>query len=391
MDFLKRTWAEISLDHLTYNYNSIRAALPAGTRFLGIVKADAYGHGAVAVSQHLESLGAEFLAVSNLEEAMQLRNGDVRLPILILGYTPAKFAEYEAEHGIRQEVNDIAYARELNAHLAESGKTLKIHLKLDTGMSRLGFFAYDRPETIEELAEIAAMRHLEIEGTFQHFCVADSYDPECQAFTRLQYQRFCDMLVQMEARGIHPGIRHCCNSAGMMLYPEFAMDMVRPGVIIYGLAPSPELDGKLPLKPVMSWRALISQIKSYPANVSVSYGRLWSTPTERRIAVLSVGYADGLCRGLSNRIRFLCKGKPVAQVGRICMDMCMVDVTDCPDVRVGDVVTIFGSDGGSTLRCEALAGKMDTIPYEIVCNISKRVPRLFFLGGKEVGKLRYIV
>lgn len=391
MEFLRRTWVEVSLDNLTFNYQQIRAVLPAGTRYLGVVKADGYGHGAVAVARHLESLGAEFLAVSNLEEATQLRKGGISLPILMLGYTSAEFAAYEAAMDIRQEVNDITYARALSAALQGSGKTLKIHLKLDTGMSRLGFFAYDRPETIGEIAEIAALPNLEIEGTFHHFCVADSYDPEARRFTRLQQARFLALLEEMRAHGIDPGIRHACNSAALLLYPEFAMDMVRPGIITYGLSPAPELDGIMPLRPMLSWHSAISQIKDFPAGITVSYGRRWTTPAPRRIAVLPVGYADGLYRGLSSRVQFLLHGRPLQQVGRICMDMCMVDVTDFPGAKVGDTVTLLGYDGSAVCRCEDMAAAADTIPYEITCNISKRVSRLFIQNGEQIDLLHYIV
>ena len=391
VEFLKRTWAEVSLDNLTYNYNQLRSHVPASTRFLGVVKADAYGHGAVAVSRHLEELGAEFLAVSNLEEAEQLRNHGIHLPILLLGYTPALFAEYEADNGIRQEVNAIDYARQLNARLDGTGKRLKVHLKLDTGMSRLGFFAYDRPETIDELVEISKLPNLEIEGVFQHFCVADSHKPECQAFTQVQYGRFTAMLDEMAAHGIKPEIRHCCNSAATILHPEFAMDMVRPGIATYGFAPDACMEGDMDLRPLLSWRSTISQIKDFDEGITVSYGRLWTTPSKRRIAVVPIGYADGLSRRLTNHVDFLLRGKRVHQVGRICMDMCMIDVTDIPDAQVGDTITILGRDGEELLRCEDMAAQLETITYEITCDINKRVPRIYRKDGKEVGKLQYIV
>ena len=391
VEFLKRTWAEVSLDNLTYNYNQLRSHVPASTRFLGVVKADAYGHGAVAVSRHLEELGAEFLAVSNLEEAEQLRNHGIHLPILLLGYTPAIFAEYEADNGIRQEVNAIDYARQLNARLEGTGKRLKVHLKLDTGMSRLGFFAYDRPETIDELVEISKLPNLEIEGVFQHFCVADSHKPECQAFTQVQYGRFTAMLDEMAAHGIKPEIRHCCNSAATILHPEFAMDMVRPGIATYGFAPDACMEGDMDLRPLLSWRSTISQIKDFDEGITVSYGRLWTTPSKRRIAVVPIGYADGLSRRLTNHVDFLLRGKRVHQVGRICMDMCMIDVTDIPDAQVGDTITILGRDGEELLRCEDMAAQLETITYEITCDINKRVPRIYRKDGKEVGKLQYIV
>ena len=374
MEQLKRTWAEISMANLAHNYRTIRAHLPAGTKFLGVVKANAYGHGAVAVARELERLGAEFMAVATAEEAKELREGGVSVPVLVLGYTPPQFAIYEAEQGIRQEVGDLQQARQLNAALEGSGKQLIIHLKLDTGMSRLGFFAYDRPETIEELTEIASMPNLRIEGVFQHFCVADSLKPEDLTFTRLQYARFCAMLEQMEQRGIRPAIRHCCNSAATILHPEYAMDMVRPGIITYGYPPDPCLNGRMDLRPLLTLKTAVAQIRDFEGGIAVSYGRIWETPENRRIAVLPIGYADGLNRRLSGKVQFLLRGKAVPQVGRICMDMCMVDLSSVPDAQVGDEVTVIGAEG--CVSCEAMAEQLDTIPYEITCQIGRRVPRI---------------
>ena len=209
MKTLKRTWADISLDNLEYNYRSIRAHLPSGTRFLGVMKADAYGHGAVPVSRALADLGAEYLAVSNLEEAVQIRRGEVRLPILILGYTPPEYAANMIFLDITQEVHSLTYAQELNEALAGTNYILNVHLKLDTGMTRIGFFAYDNDRTLDELKQAAALPHLHIEGVFMHFFVADSRAEEDVSFTKLQYKRFMDMLSAMEGAGIRPEIRHC--------------------------------------------------------------------------------------------------------------------------------------------------------------------------------------
>ena len=373
--------------NLAHNYRTIRAHLPAGTKFLGVVKANAYGHGAVAVARELERLGAEFMAVATAEEAMELREGGVSVPVLVLGYTPPQFAVYEAEQGIRQEVGDLQQARQLNAALEGSGKQLIIHLKLDTGMSRLGFFAYDRPETIEELTEIASMPNLRIEGVFQHFCAADSLEADALEFTRLQYERFCAMLEQMEQRGIRPAIRHCCKSAAAILHPEYAMDMVRPGIMTYGVSPSADTDGILDLKPMLQLYTTVSQLRDVPAGIDVSYGRTYTTPSDRRLAVLSMGYADGLSRRLSGRTSFLIRGKKAPVAGRICMDLCMVDVTDIPDVQVGDEVTIIGAD----LPCEHMAQQLDTIAYEILCSINKRIPRIYLQNGKASDILQYSV
>lgn len=390
MKLLKRTWADVSLDNLTHNYTVLRQQVPGSCRFLGVVKADAYGHGAVPVSHHLEELGAEFLAVSNLEEAVQLRRGEVHLPILILGYTPALYARDMAEMEIRQEVHSLAYARELEARLVGTDCRLRVHLKLDTGMARLGFFCREEG-VLEELLAVTRLPHLIVEGMFTHFPVADSLDPADVAFTKEQYQTFRSFAEELEARKCRPEICHCCNSGATILYPEFAMDMIRPGIATYGISPAPELAGRLDLRPLLTLRTTISQIRQYPAGVSVSYGRSYVTPGPRTIAVVSIGYADGLSRKLSGQVSFLLRGVRVPVVGRICMDMCMVDVTDVPGARVGDRVTVLGAGGDDVISVCDLAEQLDTIPYEILCGINKRIPRIYLDGKKQTEILQYIV
>lgn len=392
MKTLKRTWADVSLDNLEHNYRAIRAHLPKSTRFLGVMKADAYGHGAVPVSRALAELGADYLAVSNLEEAVQLRRGEVRLPILILGYTPAEFASNMIFLDITQEVHSLQYAQELDAALAGTNYILNVHLKLDTGMTRIGFFAYDDDQTLDELRQVAQLRHLHIEGVFTHFCVADSTAPEDAAFTRVQYARFVKLLDELAAYGIRPELRHCCNSGATILYPEFALDMVRPGIITYGNAPSAALEGALDLRPMMSLYTMVAQVRTVPAGTDISYGRLYRTERTSRIAVLPIGYADGLSRMLTGKASFYLHGRQVPVVGRICMDMCMVDVTDLPKTAPGDVVTIFGyAPDGNLLPCERLASAQGTISYELLCQISKRIPRLCRRGEQTSEILQYIV
>ena len=321
MKVLKRTWADISLDNLEHNYKTLREHVGKGPRFLGVVKADSYGHGAVQVSRTLEELGAEYLAVSNLEEAVQLRRGGVNLPVLILGYTPPEFAPDEAEMAITQEVHGLQYAKDLNKALEGTGKKLTVHLKIDTGMTRLGFFA-DQPEaTLAALVEVSQLPNLYIEGVFMHFCVSDSKKPEDVAFTKLQHERFVNMLDLMKSKGIEPEIRHCCNSGATILRPEYAMDMIRPGVATYGFHPSPDTVGEIDLRPMMSLHTSIAQIRTIAAGKSISYGRTYTTPEDKLVAVLPIGYADGLSRLLSNRVSFRICGKQAPVVGRICMDM----------------------------------------------------------------------
>ena len=390
MKLLRRTWADVSLDNLSHNYKVLRENVPGDCRFLGVVKADAYGHGAVPISHHLQELGADFLAVSNLEEAVQLRRAEVTLPVLLLGYTPPAYARDLADLEIRQEIHSLAYARELNDRLRGSGARVKVHLKLDTGMSRLGFFA-DAPETVDELLAVCALPHLEVEGIFTHFSVADSLAPEDAAFTRRQYAAFRQAVSALEAAGKRPEICHCCNSGATILYPEYAMDMVRPGVATYGIAPSAELAGRMDLRPLMSLRSTISQIRTFPAGTAVGYGRAYVTPGERRLAVVCIGYADGLSRLFSGRLSFLIRGREAPVVGNICMDMCMVDVTGVPEATVGDPVTVFGRDGEQFIPVERLSDTLGTISYDILCGINKRIPRINLDGKRQTEILQYIV
>lgn len=386
---LRRTWAEVSLDNLAHNVKILREKLPEGCRFLGVVKADAYGHGAAPIARELEALGAEYLAVSNFEEALQLRRAEISLPILILGYTPVEFAREEAALHITQEVHSLAYGQALSDALAGSGLTLNVHMKIDTGMSRLGFFAYDRPETIPELTELAGLPNIHTGGIFMHFAVSDT--PSEDDYTKLQYRRFRQVVDALGEKGIRPEIVHCANSGATIAYPQFAHDMVRPGIATYGLDPSGDLRGMAELRPLMSLKTIIAAIRPFPAGVTVSYGRTYETPAERTIAVCPIGYADGLPRRLGGNLYFLLHGRKIPVVGRICMDMCMVDITGVPETQVGDIVTVVGSDGAEAVTWDDWADRLGTISYELLCGINKRVPRLYFRSGKLVDTLQYIV
>ena len=392
MKTLKRTWAEVSLDNLEHNYRAIKNHIPEGCRFLGVMKADAYGHGAVPLSHALCELGAEYLAVSNLEEAIQLRRGGVRAPMLILGYTPASFADTMVFMDITQEVHSLEYAKELDTALAGTNYILNVHLKLDTGMTRIGFFAYGHERTLPELLEVCGLPHLHVEGVFTHFCVADSKAPEDEVFTRTQYARFTAMLDALAAHGIRPELRHCASSGATILYPELALDMVRPGIATYGHAPSEDAEGILNLRPLMTVRTTVAQLREIPAGTSISYGRTYTAERDMRVAVLPIGYADGLLRGLSGKVSFRIRGRMARSVGRICMDMCIVDVSEIPAIRVGDEAALFGYDtDGTLLPCERIAQQAGTISYEILCGISKRIPRIYMQDGREQEILQYIV
>ena len=294
-------------------------------------------------------------------------------------------------YGLRQEVHSLEYARQLQARLSGSKRRLRVHIKLDTGMSRLGFFAYDHPKTVDELRAVAEMNELQIEGVFMHFPVADSLEASDEAFCRTQYARFTAMLDALKAVGVEPELRHCCNSGASILYPQYAMNMVRPGIATYGILPSEELRGRIDLRPVMQLRSTIFQIRDYAPDITISYGRTYRTETPTRVAVVGIGYADGLPRSFSKRISFLLHGKRVPQIGRICMDMCMVDVSSVPEAKVDDIVTVFGEDNGASIGVDAMAAELGTIPYELLCGINKRIPRIYLDGENETEVLQYIV
>lgn len=392
MKTLKRTWAEISLDNLEHNYRALRARTPQGCKFLGVIKADAYGHGAVPVSGTLSELGCEYLAVSNLEEAVQLRRGGIRTPILILGYTPPEYADTMVFMDLTQEIHSIDYARALEERLRGTNYILNVHLKLDTGMGRIGFLAYGDHSELPQLAAFSQLTHLRVEGVFTHFSVADSRREDDERYTALQYARFCDALAELDSCGIRPTLRHCANSAVTILHPEFSLDMVRGGIALYGCAPDVDCEGLLDLRPVMTLRTTIAQIRDVAAGTPISYGRTFTAPRDLRMAVLPIGYADGLSRGLSGKVSFRLRGQDVPVIGRICMDMCMVDITSVSDAKAGDELTLFGYDeDGVRVPVERLAQASGTISYEILCTLSKRIARLYYSGGRQSEILQYIV
>ena len=376
---LRRTWAEIDLDALAHNYRQARKRTGPNVKYLGVVKADAYGHGALQVAKKLEELGADYLAVSSLDEARELRHGGVGAPILILGHTPPEMVPQLIEYGITQAVSAKAKAEEYSAAAAACGGTLKVHIKVDTGMSRLGFLVRDGhfDGGVEAIAASCELPHLEAEGIFTHFSVSDADDAPSEDYTRRQFAVFQHVISALEARGRTFAIRHCANSGALARYPEMYLDMVRPGIALYGVGDDAE---RLGLRPVMSLKSSISTIKVFDPDTDISYGRTFHTTEKTRVGVLPIGYADGFFRGLSNRMSVITAQGPAPVRGRICMDMCMVDLSGLPDVHVGDTVEIFGEGQ----RVDRLAAMLDTIPYELTCAVSKRVPRLYLENGEVV-------
>ena len=371
-DLRKRTWAEINLANIRHNYLSIRSRLPDVCRFLGVVKADAYGHGAVQVSRLLQDAGADYLAVAGLDEAMELRQNGIFLPILILGHTPPEYTETLIRNDITHAVTCLAKAEEYSREASRLGRTLRIHIKVDTGMSRLGFLCagphFD--DGVENILYACSLPGLESEGIFTHFAVSDEPGEDNEAYTRAQFGLFLRVIDAVKERGVCFAIRHCANSGAVLHYPEMALDMVRPGLLLYGYG---DESGTLDLRPCMRLMTRITTIKHYESGTSVSYGRRFVTDKLTRMAVLGIGYADGLPRACSNRCSFYIAGGYAPQRGSICMDMCMADVTDLPDAAVDGEVEIFGEHCDIRLLSEAA----QTIPYELLCAVNKRVPRVY--------------
>ena len=390
--FLKRTWADINMDAIDHNFRAIRNALKPGVKMCCVVKADAYGHGAPMVAREYQRLGADWFAVSNLEEAIQLRRCAITRPILILGYTPPQNAEELSELNISQTVLSLDYARQLSRYAQEANVTVNIHLKVDTGMSRIGFL-YQNPErdgaSLDEMETAARLPGLAPEGIFTHFAVSDDGDPG-ENFTLAQYDCFRKAVEAMEARDLHFAVRHCANSGAVLDYPELQLDMVRPGIILYGMEPSESIRHPLDLQPAMELKTVISQKKEIPAGATVSYGRTFTASQGTVVATVPIGYADGYPRHFSGKAQMLVRGKRAPIIGRVCMDQLMLDVTEIPGVEEGDVVTVFGRDGEAFLPVDELAALNDTIHYEMVCLVGKRVPRIYWKHGKQIGELNYI-
>ena len=385
----KRTWVEIDLDALAHNFAEIRSRLRPGVKTCCVIKADGYGHGAVTIGHEYERLGADWFAVSNLEEAEELRHSGITRPILILGYTPAGCASRLARQNISQTVFSEEYARELSEAAVEAGVCVRIHIKVDTGMSRIGFF-YQSPsrdqESLDAMERACRLPGLEPEGIFTHSAVADGGD-DGRAYTLRQFETLMDAIQNLSKRGIHFSLRHCANSAAVEEYPEFQLDMVRCGIIQYGLTPSAQVMHTMELRPVMSLKSVISMIKTVEPGTNISYGRYFRAEKALRIATVPAGYADGYRRGFSAEGAYvkIC-GKPAPVVGRICMDQMMVDVTEIPEAKVGEEVLLFGEG----LPVEELAEKEHTISYELVCGISRRVTRVYRKKGETVKVIRYL-
>ena len=379
---LRRTWAEIKLDSIAYNYKKIREKIGPNVKFLGVVKADAYGHGSIQVSKLLQDLGADYLAVSSADEALELRVNGITMPILILGHTPKEQVGRLIEYDITQAITCKAKADEYSAEAVRCGGTLKVHIKVDTGMSRLGYLCYDHyfATGVEGIVEACNMPGLKAEGIFTHFAVADEHGEDCDNYTKNQFDLFTKVISAVEEKLGHKfEIRHCANTGAVVRFPNTYLDMVRPGLLLYGYG---EFARELGLKPAMTMKTTVSTIKIYPEGTAISYGGMFVTDKTTRIGVLPYGYADGFLRSLSNKCSLYTIEGPAKLRGKICMDMCMIDITDMPSVEVGSEVEVFGENNS----IDELAELAGTIPYELTCAVSKRVPRVYYRDGQVIEK-----
>ncbi|MDD4495867.1 MAG: alanine racemase [Eubacteriales bacterium] len=383
-----RAWAEINLDNIAHNVREIRRITNKKAEIMGVVKADAYGHGVMEATKTLLENGVTHLAVSMLDEAIQLRSHGITVPILILSYTDPARADEIIRYNVTQTVFSHDLAGALSAAAVRAGARVKVHVKVDTGMTRVGFMpGYS---AVKNIIQISSLPGIIIEGLFTHFAAADEAD---KSYTQMQFDKFMSIWNELNRVGVFIPVKHCCNSAAIIDLPEMHLDMVRPGIILYGLYPSDEVDkSKIDLKPAMSLKANVILVKDVEEGVDVSYGRTFRTKTQSRLATLPVGYADGYSRLLSGRGKVLINGEFAPIVGRVCMDQCMVDVSGFKsEVKVGDEVVLIGSQNGQTISAEDMANWSSTINYEVVSLIGKRIPRFYIKNGEVSDVLNYLI
>lgn len=368
-----RVQANINLAAIRNNIINVRSKIGKNTKLMVIVKADAYGHGAVAVSRALENGLVDAYGVAIIEEAIELRNAGITKPILVLGYTPKEQFDLVIANDVMQTVYQYDMAEDLSKEAVRQGKKAKIHIKVDTGMSRLGF--KDNSESVEIIKRIASLDGISIEGLFSHFAAADEKDKKSALMQLNRFKKFDEMLKN---EGIHIPVRHIANSAGVIEFPEAEFDMVRCGIVTYGIYPSDEVDhSSLHLVPAMELKSHVVFIKEVEAGTGISYGLTYVTRKKTKVATIPVGYADGYSRNLSNIGKVIIRGQYAPIIGRICMDYFMVDVSDIEGVNQGDVVTLLGKDGDCEISVEALAEWSHSFPYELVCTVGKRIPRVY--------------
>lgn len=374
---LSPTRVEVDLDAVVYNLRQIRLRVGENVEIMAVVKADAYGHGALEVAKAAISGSAKWLGVANVEEGMELREGGIKNPILVLGLSFPEEDELAIKYELSQTVCTLEFARNLSIQARKIGKPAKVHVKIDTGMGRIGVIS---EKAVDFIKRLLALEGIKLEGIFSHFAQAEEKNGE---FTLKQIQKFNRVINELEKEGIKVPVRHIANSAAILNFPSSYFDMVRPGIMIYGLYPSDNLANSLSLKPVMSFKTCIVYLKDVPAGTFLGYGRSFVVRKRSKIATLPVGYADGYSRKLSGKSFVLIRGKRAPVVGRICMDMMLVNVSHIPDVKIGDEVVLFGRQGEEEISVQEIACLQETINYEILCNVGNRVFRVYLKGGSN--------
>jgi len=369
---MRPTFAEINLDNFIFNLNQLKNKLSANTKLMAVIKANAYGHGALKISRVALNNGADFLGVALLEEAMELKEEGINAPILVFGYISPYDLEKAIERKIRQTVFSYQQALSISRAALNQNKEAFIHIKIDTGMRRIGF--WPERKSLEEIEEIYRLPGIKVEGFYTHFACAEKED---KSYTQEQMHRFLTFIKALKEKGFEPGLLHTANSAALIDLPSTHLDLVRPGIALYGLYPSFAQCEKIELKTVLSLKSEIIQLKVVPAGSGISYNHTFRTSHQSIIATLPIGYADGLNRRLSNKGEVLVKGKKVPIVGTICMDQCLIDVSSINDVEVGDEAVLLGSQGREIITADEIADRLGTISYEVLTSISNRVPRLY--------------
>ncbi|MFW2500954.1 alanine racemase [Clostridium diolis] len=383
---LRPVYAEIDLDAIAYNMKNIKN-LAKDKEVIAVVKADCYGHGALDVVPTLLENGASRLAVAVLTEGIELRNDNIKAPIMILGYTPSYLNEELIKYDLEQTVYDLDYAKELSKTALSLNKKAKIHIAIDTGMGRIGFLPTEK--AIDDICKICSLEGLEVIGIFTHFSTSDEKDKE---YTNEQFEKFTDLLKKLSNLNIEIPIKHVSNSGAIMDMPETYLDAVRAGIILYGYYPSNEVKKEnLSLKPALTLKATITRVQEMDAGMSISYGRTFKTERRSLIATIPIGYADGYSRLLAKNAKVIINGQFAPIVGRICMDQCMIDITDINgDIKVGDEVIILGEQNGLRFNADNFAEIMGTINYEILCMLKYRIPRVYVKNGKIFNVRNYL-
>ena len=379
-------WEEVNLDNLTYNIGQIKSKV-GSKGLIGVVKADAYGHGAVEVSQVLLENGVERLAVAVLDEAIELRKNGIKSPIMVLGIIPHTLISDVVDYDVESITPSYEYACQLSKEAVDKGKIAKIHIAVDTGMGRIGFLIND--DSVDEVYKISQLPNIEIQSLFSHFSTADETD---KTYTHEQFEKYKLFYEKLTDKGIKINMRDIANRAAIMELPDTYCDSVRPGIIIYGYYPSHEVDkNQLNIKPLMTLKANVVHVKTLEVGQYVGYGRKFKADRKSVIATLPIGYADGYTRRLFGEAKVIVNGKFAPVVGNICMDQCMVDVTDVGEVNVGDEVVLLGEKDGLKFDAEDAAQILGTISYEILCMMNKRIPRVYIKNGKVVKVKNYLI